>query len=49
MHNFRSDFPIFTNQPDLVYLDSTSTSQKPAHVIDAIHHYLANSYANIHR
>ena len=46
---FRSDFPIFTSHPDLVYLDSASTTQKPRHVIDAMSNMLEESYANIHR
>lgn len=46
---FRTDFPIFTSHPDLVYLDSASTAQKPHHVIDAISNMLEQSYANIHR
>ncbi len=46
---FRSDFPIFTTHPELVYLDSASTAQKPQQVIDAISHFFATDYANIHR
>lgn len=46
---FRTDFPIFTSHPDLVYLDSASTAQKPRHVIDAMSNMLEKSYANIHR
>lgn len=46
---FRSDFPIFQTHPDLVFLDSASSAQKPQKVIDAISHYLSSSYANIHR
>ena len=30
-------------------MDSTASSQKPSYVIDAIKHYLENSYSNIHR
>ena len=46
---FRSDFPIFASHPDLVYLDSASTAQKPRHVINAMSKMLEESYANIHR
>lgn len=49
MTSFRSDFPIFENHPELVYLDSASTSQKPARVIDAMSEYQRTQYANIHR
>ena len=49
MYNFRKDFPVFTTHPDLVYLDSASTTQKPAYVIDEVAQYLRSGYANIHR
>ena len=49
MSNIRNDFPILKNNPGLVYLDSTATSQKSAHVIDGIKNYLESTYANIHR
>jgi len=49
MQDYKKDFPIFQNHPDLVYLDSTATSQKPTVVIDGVADYLRNSYANIHR
>jgi len=45
----KQDFPIFQTNSDLVYLDSTATSQKPAMVIDGVAEYLRSSYANIHR
>jgi len=47
--SIKQDFPIFQTHPDLVYLDSTATSQKPAMVIDGVADYLRSSYANIHR
>lgn len=47
--DFKKDFPIFSTHPDLVYLDSTSTSQKPNHVLNGVKDYLSSSYANIHR
>ncbi len=47
--NIRNDFPILKNNPDLIYLDSTATSQKPSHVIDGVKDYLESWYANIHR
>ena len=47
--DIKKDFPIFQARPDLVYLDSTATSQKPSHVIDGVAEYLRTSYANIHR
>jgi cysteine desulfurase/selenocysteine lyase len=45
----KKDFPLFKNYPDLVYLDSAATSQKPQVVIDAISDFYANYNANIHR
>lgn len=45
----KKDFPIFQNNPDLIYLDTTASSQKPAYVIEWICKYLWNSYSNIHR
>jgi len=47
--NIKKDFPIFTTHPNLVYLDSTATSQKPSYVIDGVAEYLSSSYSNIHR
>lgn len=49
MQEIRNDFPIFQNNPDLVFLDSTSSTQKPEYVIKGICDYLSHSYSNIHR
>lgn len=49
MSNIKKNFPIFQNHPELVYLDSTATSQKPKMVIAGVAEYLSSSYANIHR
>lgn len=48
MH-IKSDFPLFANNPDLVYLDSAATLQKPQCVIDEVTRFLSHDYANIHR
>lgn len=45
----KQDFPIFTTYPDLVYLDSAATSQKPQVVIDAVSTFYKSNNANIHR
>ena len=45
----KQDFPLFKNNPDLVYLDSSATSQKPQVVIDAVSNFYTNSNSNIHR
>lgn len=45
----RSDFPLLAAQPQLIYLDSAATSQKPRAVIDAISNYYSTVNANPHR
>lgn len=45
----RADFPLLAAQPDLVYLDSAATSQKPQVVLDAIQRYYQTQNANPHR
>ena len=45
----RNDFPIFKNNPDLVFLDNASTTQKPQAVIDTISSFYENYNANTHR
>lgn len=49
MKNYKKDFPIFENNPGLVYLDNAASAQKPRYVIDGIKYFLENDYANIHR
>ena len=48
----RADFPILAREINgrrLVYLDSSSTSQKPEQVLAALDDYYRNHNANIHR
>jgi cysteine desulfurase/selenocysteine lyase len=45
----KTDFPLLAAQPELVYLDSAATAQKPQMVLDAIAHYYRNTNANPHR
>ena len=45
----RCEFPIFANNPDLVFLDSGASAQKPRAVIDRIADYYRTDYANVHR
>jgi cysteine desulfurase/selenocysteine lyase len=50
--DLRADFPILSRELEggrLVYLDSSSTSQKPSAVLDALDDYYRNHNANIHR
>lgn len=49
LQNIKSDFPIFTTHPDLVYLDSGATSQKPKAVINTVTDFYTTKNANIHR
>jgi cysteine desulfurase/selenocysteine lyase len=45
----KTDFPLFASHPELVYLDSAATTQKPQVVIDGVQHFLTHTNANIHR
>ena len=45
----KKDFPIFENNPDLIYLDSAATTQKPKQVINAVKEFYEKYNANIHR
>jgi len=45
----RREFPIFASHPDLVFLDSGASAQKPRSVIDGIAEFYRTDYANVHR
>ena len=45
----KHDFPVFANNPGLVFLDSAASAQKPAVVIDGVADYYRRDYANVHR
>jgi cysteine desulfurase/selenocysteine lyase len=48
----RADFPIFEQQikgKPLAFLDSAASAQKPRQVLEAMDHFYATSYANVHR
>ena len=45
----KQDFPIFRNNPDVVFLDSAASAQKPQVVIDAVSSFYERDYANVHR
>ena len=49
MHARRADFPLLAANPELHYLDSAATSQKPRVVLDAIRDYYESDNANPHR
>ncbi|WP_337868727.1 cysteine desulfurase [Meiothermus sp.] len=45
----RQDFPLLTHHPELVYLNSAATSQKPEVVIEAVSRYYRELNASVHR
>jgi cysteine desulfurase/selenocysteine lyase len=45
----KRDFPIFANNPGLVFLDSAASAQKPDAVIDRVSDFYRHDYANVHR
>ncbi|MEK6760399.1 MAG: cysteine desulfurase [Nanoarchaeota archaeon] len=47
--HLKTDFPIFKNNPKLVYLDNGATTQKPTQVIEKIKEFYENYNANASR
>jgi selenocysteine lyase/cysteine desulfurase len=47
--NLRAEFPFFSANPGIVYLDSGATALKPQRVVDALVEYTARESVNIHR
>src|SRR3989344_3649784 len=47
--NIKNDFPLFENNPGLVYLDSAATAQTPSFVLDRVREFETHSRANVHR
>ncbi|MBT33878.1 MAG: cysteine desulfurase CsdA [Thalassobius sp.] len=45
----KKQFPLFNKFPDLVYLDSAATAQKPQSMIDAVSAFYSFENSNIHR
>jgi cysteine desulfurase/selenocysteine lyase len=45
----RREFPIYQNNPGLVFLDSGASAQKPRAVIDGVAEFYRRDYANVHR
>ncbi|MER3482192.1 MAG: cysteine desulfurase [Meiothermus sp.] len=45
----RRDFPLLVGKPDLVYLDSAATAQKPKVVLEALQQFYLHTNANVHR
>jgi len=49
MLDLKKDFPIFANNPGLIFMDSGASAQKPQYVIDWVNQFVSHDYANIHR
>lgn len=49
MTNIKQQFPIFKNNPNLIYFDNAATTQKPKRVIDSITKFYESYNANVHR
>jgi cysteine desulfurase/selenocysteine lyase len=45
----KRDFPVFENNPGLVFLDTAASAQKPRSVIDGVAEFYRHDYANVHR
>jgi len=45
----KRDFPIFENNPGLIFLDTAASAQKPRAVIDGVADFYRHDYANVHR
>jgi cysteine desulfurase/selenocysteine lyase len=45
----RQDFPLLVGNPELIYLDSAASAQKPAVVLEALERFYTRDYANVHR
>lgn len=43
---YKKDFPLLTSMPDLAFLDSAATAQRPACVIEAQDHFYQTMNAN---
>ncbi len=49
MQNLKDQFPFFVSNPEVIYFDNASTTQKPKVVIDAINKYFTEYCANAGR
>ena len=45
----RTDFPIFSKNPNYIYFDNAATTFKPKCVIERVNKFYENSTSNIHR
>jgi len=49
MLDLKKDFPVLRENPDICFLDSGASAQKPDYVIDFVADFYRKTYANIHR
>ena len=49
LDEIREEFPVFANNPGLVFLDTAASAQKPRAVIDGLAEFYSFDYANVHR
>ena len=49
VEQIRKDFPVYSKQPKLTYLDSAASSLKVKSVIDQVDHYYHTLGVNVHR
>ncbi|WOO87109.1 cysteine desulfurase [Mollicutes bacterium LVI A0039] len=49
INEIKKDFSMFTNHPDLVYLDSAATSLTPDCVVDSMSDYYKSNRSSVHR
>ncbi|NND84135.1 MAG: SufS family cysteine desulfurase [Acidimicrobiia bacterium] len=49
MGSIRDDFPLLAARPDLAFLDSAASAQKPRAVLEAMETFQETRYANVHR
>ncbi len=49
VHHIRNQFPFFKNNPELVYFDNASTTQKPISVLNSLKRQYTDCNANVHR
>ena len=49
MNEYKKDFPLYLNNPDIVYLDNAASSLKSKKVIEALDHYYNELGVNVHR
>ncbi len=49
VNKIRNDFPMFRNNPDLIYFDNGAATFKPQAVIDTVINYYEKENTNVHR